>query len=74
MTTKFSFIFLFLLTCHLLTGQAIADAWMESQLGSITWQESYKGVLADYHPISLQLATDQDQIAGYLIHDGDGRK
>ena len=74
MTMKFSFIIPFILICHLLMGQAVADAWMESQLGSITWQESYKGVLADYHPITLQLASDQHQIAGYLIHEGDGRK
>lgn len=55
----------------LLYAQSMADAWMKSQLGPITWQESYKGVLADYHPIRIILASDQDQVAGYLMHDGD---
>lgn len=64
------FIPLFLLG-HALSGQAVPDAWITAQLGDITWQETYKGVLADYHPIILVLATDQSQLAGFLVHQGD---
>ncbi len=60
--------------CQLLSGQVVADAWMESQLGRSPGRRVYKGVLADYHPITLELASDQHQVAGYLIHDGDQRK
>jgi len=60
-----------LLFCRVLTAQETADAWMKAQLGSITWQESYQGVLADYHPITIILASDKEQIAGYLMHEGD---
>jgi hypothetical protein len=74
MSGKFIFIIPLLLACRLLNGQAVADAWMNAQLEEITWQESFKGVLADYHPIILELATDQHQVAGYLIHDGDQRR
>ena len=63
-----------ILFCHLLTGQAPVDAWINAQLGQIVWQETYKGVLADYHPITLVLASDHQQVAGYLIHDGDQRQ
>ena len=63
--------FLFGLMLH---AQAPADAWIDAQLGNITWQETYKGVLADYHPITLILASDNQQIAGYLIHQGDQRQ
>jgi hypothetical protein len=55
-------------------GQDTADEWMQSQLGKITWQETFKGVLADFHPVTLILASDQSQVAGYLIHDADQRK
>ena len=74
MTMKFSIIIPLIMICHAIAGQAVADAWMKAQLGEITWQESFKGVLADYHPITLILASDQNQVAGYLIHEGDGRK
>ena len=70
-----SFFFLcFVLSCHVLRAQGIADEWMQSQLDKITWQETYKGVLADFHPVTLILASDQSQVAGYLIHDADQRK
>ena len=74
MTIKYAFLLPLLLCFHLVSGQEVADAWMKAQLGQITWQEAYKGVLADFHPITLVLASDQDQIAGYLIHAGDDRK
>ena len=63
----------FLLLCLVLNGQSTADEWMQSQLGKITWQETYKGVLADYHPVTLILASDHSQVAGYMIHDADQR-
>jgi hypothetical protein len=70
-----SFLFIcFVLLGQVLPAQGIADEWMQSQLDKITWQESYKGVLADFHPVTLVLASDQSQVAGYLIHDADQRK
>ena len=63
-----------ILFCHLLNGQAPVDAWINAQLGQIVWQETYKGVLADYHPVTLVLASDHQQVVGYLIHDGDQRQ
>jgi hypothetical protein len=71
MIKKTAVIIPFLLFGQFIFGQDVADAWMNAQLGQITWQESYKGVLADYHPIELVLAADQSQVAGYLIHQGD---
>jgi hypothetical protein len=74
MMIKFSvFIPLFLFVSYM-SGQEVHDAWMKSQLDEVIWQESYKGVLADYHPVTLILASDQHQVAGYLIHEGDQRK
>jgi hypothetical protein len=46
---------------------------MHSQLGKISWEGTYEGVLADYHPVSIVLASDGKQVAGYLIHKGDNR-
>jgi len=60
--------------CHALAAQEVADDWVKAQLDKITWEETFKGVLADYHAITLVLASDQTQLAGYLIHDGDQRK
>jgi hypothetical protein len=74
MSIKPAIIIPFLLLCQLLTGQASVDPWINAQLGPIMWQETYKGVLADYHPITLVLASDHQQVAGYLIHDGDQRQ
>ncbi len=54
-------------------GQKPTDPWICSQLGPITWHQTYEGVLADYHPVSIVLASDNDQIAGYLSHKGDSR-
>jgi hypothetical protein len=54
-------------------GQTAPDAWMLSQLGPIKWTQTYEGVLADYHPVTVVLATDHQLIAGYLIHKGDNR-
>ncbi len=64
-------LFLFVVS---VSGQDLPDAWMEAELEDIIWQESYKGVLADYHPVTLVLASDQHQVAGYLIHEGDQRR
>jgi hypothetical protein len=63
-----------LLFCHWLAAQTTADAWVDSQLNDIVWQATYKGVLADYHPITLILSSDHEMVAGYLIHNGDQRK
>ena len=60
-----------LLLCRALTAQVSVDAWIKSQLHAVTWQETYKGVLADYHPVTILLASDQEQVAGYLVHEGD---
>lgn len=57
-----------------LISQGWTDAWVDSQLDKIMWERTYKGVLADYHPITLQLASDHNQVVGYLIHQGDERK
>jgi hypothetical protein len=65
--------FVFLIVCRGLSGQALTDPWICSQLGTIAWHQTYEGVLADYHPVTITLATDNHQIAGYLIHKGDGR-
>ncbi|MEO6133120.1 MAG: hypothetical protein ABIQ02_14860 [Saprospiraceae bacterium] len=64
----------FLLFICLYTGirsQATLDPWIKSQLTRIKWTQSYEGVLADYHPVLIILASDSTQIAGYLIHKGD---
>jgi hypothetical protein len=58
----------------LLSAQGTMDPWMKSQLKTVSWNVSYKGVLADFHPITIQLASDLDQVVGYFIHDGDQRK
>lgn len=55
-------------------SQVWVDAWINAQLDKIVWERTYKGVLADYHPVILQLASDHNQIVGYLIHQGDQRK
>jgi hypothetical protein len=54
-----------------LDGQA--DPWVESQLKKIQWKASFRGVLADFHPVTIQLASDHQQVAGYLRHEGDQR-
>src|SRR5207344_2126262 len=59
---------------HVLSAQGTMDPWMQSQLKTITWNVKYKGVLADFHPVTIELASDQDQVVGYFIHDGDQRK
>ena len=56
-----------------LFSQAPDDAWMYGQLGTVTWQQTYEGVLADYHPVTIKLASDNKHITGYLIHKGDNR-
>ncbi len=68
----FTFLVLFIV-CKGLSSQAPTDPWICSQLGKITWHQTFEGVLADYHPVTITLATDDDQIAGYLIHKGDAR-
>src|SRR5687768_15755228 len=61
------------LICGSMYGQAPNDAWITSQLGAIIWQQTFEGVLADYHPVTLMLASDKYHVAGYLIHKGDNR-
>lgn len=68
----FTFFFLYIV-CHGLSSQALTDPWICSQLGKITWHQTYEGVLADYHPVTITLASDDHQIAGHLIHKGDAR-
>ena len=58
----------------MLSAQGTMDPWITSQLKSISWNVSYKGVLADFHPVTIQLYSDLDQVAGYFIHEGDQRK
>ncbi len=62
----------FLLT--LLHAQGADDLWMYSQVKKVAWKATYKGVLADFHPVSIILVSDYDQIAGFIIHDGDQKK
>ena len=54
--------------------RAQLDDWMKSELGEVKWQQTYKGVLADYHPVEIMLASDYKGVAGYLMHAGDQRK
>lgn len=51
-------------------GQA-DTAWVREQLGGIVWQKAYSGVLAEYHKVSITLATDRQLVAGLLLHEGD---
>jgi len=70
---KFCFI-LFLFSFSLLSAQGTQDPWMNSQLKTIAWSITYKGVLADFHPVTIHLASDLEQVAGYFIHEGDQKK
>ncbi|MFZ1677325.1 MAG: hypothetical protein WAT91_08630, partial [Saprospiraceae bacterium] len=54
-----------------LSAQVTVDPWIRSQLGKVKWEQTYEGVLADYHPVLITLASDSVQISGYLIHKGD---
>lgn len=54
-------------------AQVPTDPWICSQLGAIVWHQTYEGVLADYHPVTITLASDNKVIAGYLTHKGDMR-
>lgn len=65
--------FIALIFCSGLSGQKPSDPWICSQLSAITWQQTYEGVLADYHPVTINLASDGKHIAGYLSHKGDTR-
>ncbi len=64
-------ILLFIYLYSGLRAQATSDLWIRSQLGRICWEQTYEGVLADYHPVLIILASDSIQVAGYLIHKGD---
>ncbi len=64
-------LFLFICLYSGLSSQTSADPWIRSQLGKVKWEQTYEGVLADYHPVLIILASDSVQIAGYLIHKGD---
>ena len=63
----------FICFCSGIRSQATDDPWIKSQLSRIKWEQNYEGVFADYHPVLIILASDSDQIAGYLIHKGDKR-
>ena len=55
-------------------AQGPMDPWIQSQLTGLSWATTYKGVLADFHPVTISLVSDNYHIAGYIIHDGDGKK
>lgn len=63
----------FSLTAFALQGQMHTDPWVLSQLSRVCWQQTYEGVLADYHPVTIILASDSIQVAGYIRHKGDQR-
>ncbi len=65
--------FILFIVCQSLGAQIKNDPWILSQLTRVKWQQTYEGVLADYHPVMITLASDSNQIAGYLIHKGDQR-
>ncbi len=67
-------IFFLLVFSLAMSAQATLDGWLNAQLTSVQWQKKYKGVLADFHPVTITLASDYTQIAGYLMHEGDNRK
>ncbi len=71
---KFIFILLFTISFHLVSSQADIEHWMTDQLGTIAWKKTYEGVLADYHPVTIVLASDKKEIAGYIMHRGDQQK
>ena len=50
------------------------DMWLSERLNAVTWQKSYSGMLAEYHPVTFELASDGQDIAGYFIHSGDRKK
>lgn len=35
------------------------------------WNKTYKGVLADFHSVTIVLSSDYEQVSGYIVHDGD---
>jgi hypothetical protein len=57
-----------------LCAQGPMDSWIQSQLTGLSWTMTYKGVLADFHPVTITLVSDNYHIAGYIIHEGDGVK
>lgn len=67
-------IFIFFLLSHSIFAQVDIDGWITDQLSEVLWQRNYEGMLADYHPVSIVLASDKKEIAGYLVHKGDLQK
>jgi hypothetical protein len=65
--------FILFMACRVIYSQAPTDSWICAQLGKIVWNQTYEGVLADYHPVTITLASDNKLIAGYLVHKGDNR-
>lgn len=65
--------FISLFSIHFLQAQNSPDPWIAAQLGTITWQQTYEGMLADYHPVTITLASDNKLIAGTLVHKSDKR-
>jgi hypothetical protein len=71
---KYFVILLLSFLAHSILAQEDVDGWISAQLGEISWQKTYEGVLADYHPVTLYFASDKKEIAGYLMHKGDQKK
>lgn len=71
---NFRYIIPVLLLANGLFAQGPMDPWIQSQLTGLSWTATYKGVLADFHPVTITLVSDNYHIAGYIIHDGDGKK
>lgn len=67
------FFIFFYITCHHLIAQDQHDPWLMSHLKRICWKQTFEGVLADYHPVTITLLSDSIQVAGYLRHKGDDR-
>ncbi len=71
---KFIYTLLLSFFAHAVFAQVNSDDWMTEHLGNITWQKTYTGFLADYHPVTIVLASDKREIAGYLMHHGDSQQ
>lgn len=75
----YNFILLFFFSLTLARAQGTMDPvtmdpWMKAQLKTVSWNYTFKGVLADFHPVTIYLASDLEQVVGYFIHGGDQKK
>lgn len=66
-----SFLWLLLFVLPGLASAQADTAWYRTQLDRIVWQRTYQGVLAEYHPVRISLATDRHLMAGSLVHAGE---